>query len=752
MFRKLAKNFLPIGLSLLLLSLTALLVSPDMAIKDFLTFDLQTTAAVLLLFVCNFLLVSFRLSKFLKYFGMNVSLGVSIKANVQGHVASLYIVSLFGQVAGRYNTLRRHGAAPVFIAALTVVERITLTAVSVTFALIGATYIFGIDKIHGFLSEDVRVEFFFLAAISFLISVCFGRIKFELQLVKIFCKRKRLLQGLEVSLITLLAQGFIIGAFVIAGLSLAPEIDVLKLTAAAAITCFVAALPISVNGWGIREITAVFTFGAIGMPESMALGISILIGLTSTVAVLLFLPYSFYEQRIKNRVDGSFTTLFPSKLILQTNKWVTYFIAISMSIFIFFQFHWQLPGAVINANLADPLAILCLSVTVLNVLSKGRVPQWRIPFVNIYVLILTCLLVFSFFNGLFAVGTTQLVSTGRLFGWLVLLGYLSFGISSISYFNTLITKRFIETLIATSVVIILAVVLTRFLIYAGWINPGMNPVNFEGFSGNRNAFAFQLLTCSVLMLSFADKQNISSLIRIAQFKFQKGKTAVAAHGIILAGIVFTGSKAGMLTGSILLIFAGVTKFTNFNFLKNSIFFGVVFWVIVSLFLPWMITVINELRMSLGASSEVKINAVYHIQSMLSHDASNLERWETIRIGYEMWKGSPWLGIGLGIFKATSSQFFPEETVIHSTPIWVLVEFGIVGALIMLTIFASLLVSIVRTRLRGANDQAVIMLLGVFIIFGLFHEIFYQRIFWLVLGICLAAGQNKRRVSGEFPRL
>ena len=81
------------------------------------------------------------------------------------------------------------------------------------------------------------------------------------------------------------------------------------------------------------------------------------------------------------------------------------------------------------------------------------------------------------------------------------------------------------------------------------------------------------------------------------------------------------------------------------------------------------------------------NARFVVQSILSQDKSNMERWETIRHGLEMWKASPWIGAGLGVFIETSSQWLKEPTVIHSTPVWILAEFGLFGAVILIAIFS-----------------------------------------------------------------
>jgi len=717
---------------MLLLSLSVLLAGPEKVINDFSKFHFSVVIAILIVFAFNLILVSFRLSKILNHFGINLPFSVATKASLQGHFASLFFISLFGQVAGRHNVLRLYGAEPVLIAALTALERIILFAVSAGLAFTGAIWILDVNAITAFLNDISIIQVLFVSSISFLASFWFGKSKFESRLFNSLFKRHRFFQLTEITLITLLAQSLVIGTFVLAGLSLAPEIGFWKLFAAAALTSFAASLPISVNGWGIREITAIFAFGTVGMPSSMALAISVLIGLSSTAVVLATYPYIFTKSETNNRRIASPSSLSSSKPNLEIEKSATYLLIIAGVILIFFQIHVSLPNGLLNINLADPFAILALAAVVTHAFFKRQLPLWSIQYFNLSLFIFTCLLVFSFVNGLHTIGITQWALTGRTLGWLVLLGYLSFGILAASYFRRIVLKRFIETLIATSVAIILFHAIMRWLIYTGWLDAGGTTLNFEGFSGNRNAFAFQLLSCSALLLAFTNHQKKLIPIQVGKFKIQREQITIAAHGIILAGIVFTGSRAGILTGLFLLIFSGASKFTNLSALRNSLLYGFIVWAFFILFLPWFSQI-----------PEQNINTRFAVQSIFSHDDSNLERWESIRYGFEMWKDSPWLGAGLGVFTEISPQWFKEKTVIHSTPVWVLAELGLIGAVILIAILTWFLVSIVRTGIRKPTDRAAIMLLGVFIVFSLVHEIFYQRIFWLVLGFCLAVSHQER---------
>ena len=90
-----------------------------------------------------------------------------------------------------------------------------------------------------------------------------------------------------------------------------------------------------------------------------------------------------------------------------------------------------------------------------------------------------------------------------------------------------------------------------------------------------------------------------------------------------------------------------------------------------------------------------------------------------------------------MFIAKSPAWFGHPQVIHSTPLWILAEFGLLGA----AVFGWVLSLLSRHAIRFGRTQPacriLLLLLLAFTIFSLAHEIFYQRIFWLVLGAVLA---------------
>jgi O-antigen ligase len=110
---------------------------------------------------------------------------------------------------------------------------------------------------------------------------------------------------------------------------------------------------------------------------------------------------------------------------------------------------------------------------------------------------------------------------------------------------------------------------------------------------------------------------------------------------------------------------------------------------------------------------------------------------------------PLFGAGLGAFIEQTAQNGPRPLQIHSTLIWLLAEFGVIGT----AVFVWPIVTIVLRELRRHNDIAGYMLLFALIGFAtmqMAHELMYQRALWLLLGAGLAVvSQNKVSPAGPY---
>ena len=241
---------------------------------------------------------------------------------------------------------------------------------------------------------------------------------------------------------------------------------------------------------------------------------------------------------------------------------------------------------------------------------------------------------------------------------------------------------------------------------------------FEGYAGNRNAFAFQLLVVMVLLLGYSQVYAGHS---IGMQRPARPWIFSLLLGSLLAGLVWTGSRTGMLVGMLVLLLAGLGRLADRRMLSWGVIFATLLWCSV-----W-----------LAAQGGGGLSGNISVQSNLSGEGSNLERWETLTHGLEMWRQSPLLGAGLGVFHAKSPIWMGHAQVIHSTPLWILAEFGLLGGAVFGWAFFLLARHAIRFGKTQPARRILLLLLVAFAIFGLAHEMLYQRIFWLMLGAVLA---------------
>ena len=710
--------------------------------QDLQQFPLWAVAIILFVLILNLGVVSFRLARILDHFGVQLPFVMSLKASLSGHLAGLFIMSIFGQTVGRHIVLKKFGVSSVITATLTAYERFVLVLIGGGLCLTGAFFLIDQAEVINFLNKLPIWQIAILSTSGLVLSLWFGRSQFEERFVSRLRLKKNILNFLEVGIITIIAQGLVLASFVLATLALAPDANVFGVFAATAIISFAASMPITINGWGVRELTAVYTLGQLGVPSSSALAISILVGLCSTVVVLVVAPLVLKKTSVAPRAEENGAAnkeLSQGRLSqVEMEKAAAWVMGLAAAILVFFQIHVVLPSGVINVNLADPFAVLALAAVGAHVIKSNHSLNWRVPSFNWGLLLISGLIIFAFVLGVQEIGVTQWAFASRLMGWVVLLGYISIGYLLIAYAGTHGLRRLSQTLISMGVVIVISQIVLRWVIFFG-LGDGLNlPSNFEGYAGNRNALAFQLLICSALLLAYsllyARADNKVSTIKgvdvgsstMLLFKVarKRGFLIISGlNGVILLGIYYTGSLGGLITGCAMLGITWLMRFADRRMIEGSIIVAVLIWL-----LPFVVFWLLE---TLGFTPSD------YSGELIGSNQSDLEshglRWETILRALELWWENPVFGAGLGVFVDNSSAWFNRPTVIHSTPVWMLSEFGLFGFVVFIGTFLSLVSFLREKGPRLPAHRIIAMVLGVFALFCLVHDIFYQRLFWFVLG-------------------
>jgi hypothetical protein len=209
----------------------------------------------------NLLVVSVRFWRAAVHLGVGLPLGVSLRSSMAGHIGGLFFIPLFGQLAGRQKVLGR-SLSPTANASIAAYERLTLAVTSGALALMGALYLLEGQTLQLFMGSIPFGQIFCVTLMGYGLSLAVGRGDFEKKLWGLFFHQRTLWRVLEMVFLTVAGQGLVLACFVYGFHTVAPHISLDKLIAASAVVSFAASLPISVGGWGVREVAAVYMFGA----------------------------------------------------------------------------------------------------------------------------------------------------------------------------------------------------------------------------------------------------------------------------------------------------------------------------------------------------------------------------------------------------------------------------------------------------------------------------------------------------------
>jgi len=239
----------------------------------------------------------------------------------------------------------------------------------------------------------------------------------------------------------------------------------------------------------------------------------------------------------------------------------------------------------------------------------------------------------------------------------------------------------------------------------------------EGFSANRNAFSFQLLLAACAV--FAARWPKSELWL----------------GLIFAGMLLSGSRAVFI--GLLVVAAGALYLQTMSVRKiaAALALAIALFAVVN-YSHYVIGFLCSL-LEVGTAGMAGSSGSENIAWRVLFSSSDNVRLESLIGGWNLFVSHPLLGAGLGAFMNQQTHA-GDALVIHSTPLWLLGETGLVG----FVVFATPVVRIFWIELAkiGKRETAGIFLILIIAAFGVVsnaHEILYQRAFWILLGAGLA---------------
>ena len=494
---------------------------------DFRALSIWSLGAVFVALLANAFSAVFRFKVIANEIKHPIGFRSAMAAVAAGSIAGALFFQITGQLMARGVIAGRGGMPFAAVVVITAYERITAAILSALFALGGAFFIFGnvyLDQSAGG-AELIKIVGGLVAATSVGALLGYGRM--AMRTITPLLTRHFVRRCLAVIGLTLLVLIPMQAAYVIAAHNLSPQTSIADLIAASAIVMFATSVPISLAGWGMREMSAVVGLGAIGVSGHAALTTAVIIGIGSLLVVGIIAAVSLPGANNKKQVSNT----QPSKSVdyYRVLAWV---LPLSAATLVLFQIHVPIPSGLINVNLADPIAVLGGALFVLSAARNRQLPQWRVPNINVAILIGTLVLVDSLLLGASRFGWTTWAVTNRFLGWFVILGYGATGALLVSEGRKEGFRLLLLTFVgATAAIAGIEAVLVA-LKSAGF-SVSVVAGSVEGFAQNRNAFAFQLL----MAMSATVVLVRGSALRIGLL------------AVILSGFWFAGSRSGWISAA-----------------------------------------------------------------------------------------------------------------------------------------------------------------------------------------------------------
>jgi hypothetical protein len=736
------RRYVSLLLSILILTAILFVVRPENLLSDMSRFPLDILSGAFALVIVNQLTVVHRYRRILNHFGFEIPWGPIFRASSLGNLAALVIIPLMGHMIGRQAVLRRAGVSPVENAMIVAYERILVALVSAAMAVWGGLYLLG-QGVFGQMANIPFVEILLVLSVAWVLNWRLGWRAFERQHLAAVFTWHNAGRILELLLVTVVSLGAMLACFVLLFHVVAPGVGWLELVAMAAIVSFGASIPVSFGGWGLREVAAVYVLGLAGVAADVALSASIFVGLLSIAGVLVLAGAVVLLTRTMLLRVSDVAVGHPSGMVEHASSFSTenvsaWLLYMATAVLIFFQIHVSVSGTIVNLNLADPFAVLALSAVAMDALSRRQWPRWTVPGFNTCLLMMGGVFLLSLGWAWWLRGNVSGWAIGKVIGWVVLSGYLAAGYLAVHYYHRLGFRRLVEIMVSVlCVAVVCAVVLApmRSFDIPGFVQ--LQTSGLEGYSGNRNALAFQLLVVMAVYLPLLGR------VRCA-YRSGKGTSwlHILALGVLMGGLFLTASRSALIAFSLMVCTALALRVVGRQMIVTGLLVGVGFWWLVGA-MPMLWHGLLHLVGLVGLSDRLDMLS----RGRFSTEVSDAGRLEMLLAAVNAWWHHPIFGGGLGSFLQDSTGSLGLEMIIHNTLLWLMAEVGLVGVAPFVITFVLIIRSAWgRRQSDTVRAYAMLLLMLVFAVMSQFHEVLYQRIFWLGLGAVAGEFSLSRRLS------
>ena len=700
-------------------------------------------ALAVVLLLCNSLVAMARFRVVLGGFGYAPAWRRLIAAFSVGLLGNQFVLNIIGQSVGRAGALTSSGVPFGATIIATFVERVLAAGV---LAVAGVTVVWLFLPHFGFDFAQDGAYFIFLGA-GMTMAACTASIAvwrrgaFERSITAAWRALERFW---STALLTVLAHVFMLGGYVSALLAVGVESPTLEIAGALVIVMFVSGLPISLGGWGVRELSAVAALGVVGIESSVALAAALVVGLLSLgVNLAIAFPGLFLLLAPGRKVEqdtegGNRSTRWNARLITGCTALT--------AVAIFFQVRLQSGGSQITANAADLFALIGLGSLML-LLASSRERIAALPRSMTWPLLgLSLVLAYGLVLGYANFGANGWALMNRGFGWLIILGYVALGLS-VALVDAERGRRLVLRLFVAGGAAIAVMQLVLLIAVVFGFDPPEEafPIPLRGFANNANAFAFQM-TVTAIAAVVANRLGVLG----------RGQRWLAAV-LILTGLVtyFSGSRTGMGMFVMLLVmsvaFAQPDKRSEALATAVRSAIGVVLGAVAIIIMPFLIGSGSGMSFLKGSGS----GAIWIRKSLLDPDSDSV-RWQTYVDGWRLWTESPIFGQGLGAYVESQVSGADPLLVHHSVPLWLMSEMGLIGLAVGIAAFGYLALSAIRLmrdpvhRVWGAGLLMVLLCWGAA---SLLHDFAFQRTFWFFIALAFGlvppvnGGEPRRARSG-----
>lgn len=635
-----------------------------------------------------------------------------------GQAGNQFLFNIIGQSLTRATALQPAGVPFGATIAATLAERMIAASLLLGLSLVSAWFLipeFGFSLRHG------GLYFLNLLAGLTIISMVVA-VSLDFRIVR--WVRSTDLPGIlkrywAVVALTVLSQACMLLAYVAALRAVGPTEITFDVVAALLIVMFTASLPIALAGWGVREFTAVVALSAVGVGSAGALLAALTIGVLSLALVLAFGAGSLV-MAVRSR-PASHAQDTPKTAAVNWNARVVLGCGVVAAVAIYFQIRINSEDSLISVNLADLIALGGFGMGLLVLATRRSLGAMPFGLAAALALVSVVLLQ-GLVLGWMRFGWIEWALLNRGLGWLVVAGYPVVAVAIAAVGGEAGRVNALRIFIIAGATIAGMQLFELIAVRAGLVLPNdVFIVPLEGYANNANAFAFQLVVTTIAVLIGRDLRLFA----------HPNRWPVAIVAIAGVAVFFASSRAGVsmyALALVLFVTLSADRPSAIGLVARAVVIAIVAIVAIT-YIPALVGLFND-----AASGKVVFSIEIYNQN------ADSERWTTIAEGLELWLQSPVLGSGLGAYMAQVLSQGREMIVIHSTPVWIMAEMGLFGLALVGAAFAVLLRGAFFLRrdaqTRGWGTGAVILLICVGA-GNMVHDLFLQRSFWFLLGLCLA---------------